>query len=142
MDKKWLIVIGMVGAAAALLLAGSYFLSSSPAPLAAVKTFFSAVERRDYETAYALFHSDLAQKQSLEEFTDVAKTHFSVFDAAYRRWSTDVEAGSATVEGRLTTQNGSEATVSIQLVEQEGDWQIVGYQIRGESSSVEVGVSP
>ena len=119
-----------------------YLLTSSPAPLAAVKAFFGAVEQPDYETAYALFLSDLRQRLSYKEFTTVARTHVSAFDAAYRQWSTDMEASSATVEGQLTTREGSETTIFFRLVAKKGDWQIVGYLIQDESGSVEAGVPP
>ena len=135
--KGLLIFVG-VGAAVAIVFAMTFL----PAPLAAVKTFFGAVERHDYEIAYELFHSDLCQFQTFEEFTSVAKMHSSTFEADYRLWSTDVEAGSATVEGQLTMLNGGEAEVLFLLVEQNGEWQIVGYLIRDESGSVDVGLLP
>ncbi len=138
-DNRHRIAIRTIGVAITLILAVGCLQGSTPAPLAAVKAFFGAIERRDYDTAYELFHSDLRQLQSFEEFTSLAKTHSLTFDAGYRQWSTDTEGDSAVVEGQLTTESGYEATVSFRLVNQDGDWQIVEYQLRDESGIAQVG---
>ena len=115
------------------------FLSTSPAPLAAVKTFIGAVERSDYEIAHELLHTDLRQEQTLDEFRNVAPEHFKIFGEANRRWSTEAESSRANIEGRLTTENGEEASVTFQLVEQNGDWLIIGYRLASASGITEAG---
>ena len=141
-DNKWPIIATAVGVMLTVYIAVNYFLSTPPAPLATVKAFFGAVERSDYEIAYELFHSDLRDIQAIDEFTVIVKDHSSSFDSGHRQWSTNAEDGSAKVEGQLTTQNGSEASVLFRLVEQDGDWQIMGYRMQGESRIFEVGILP
>lgn len=142
MANKLLIAIGAVGAMLALIVAVNFLLSTAPAPLAAVKTFYVAVERGDYETAYALFHADLRQAQSVEDLRSAVQDHPSYFNADYRQWSTDAEESSATVEGQLSTGGAAEVSVLFHLVKQGGDWQIVAYRMRSESGDVKAGAVP
>lgn len=139
MGNKWAIALSAIGAVIVVVVAVNYFLPTPPAPLAVAKRFIGAVEQSDYDAAHELLHTDLRQQQSLSEFTSVAEEHFTIVGEANGRWSTEAESGRAKIEGRLTTENGEEASITFQLVEQNGDWLIVGYRLIGESGIAESG---
>ncbi len=151
MNKKWLIVIGSVGVLIAALVVANYLLTAVPAPLVVVKDFWTAMElhqnnpsqQSNYIRAYAHFDSDLQREQSLQEFQELATSHSAFFRASNRRWFTNVENGTATVEGRFTIEGDVEiASALFQLAMTKDTWKIVAYKIQDEVGGFAGGTIP
>lgn len=128
-----------------------YLLTVPPSPLAVVKDFWTAMElhqndagrQSDFGRAYAHFDSDLQQEQTLEEFRELATSNSSFFRAGNRRWSTNVENETATVEGRFTIDGDVEiSSASFWLVKTNETWKIIAYRIQGELSGLAAGAIP
>ena len=150
--RSWSIVVGSAGLVVLIVAAGSYWLTAAPAPLAAVKTFYYAVDQgsdggqtaSDYQRAYAQFHPELQLSQPYQEFLDFAATHGHVFRAAHVNWSTQIEGESATVEAKIVLGAAEEGTLPederrasarFRLVEHDGKWRIVAYRITDDSTA-------
>ena len=151
MDKKWLIVIGSVGVLFAVFAATIYFLTVTSAPLTVVKDFWHAMEihqndpsqQSNYIRAYAHFDSGLQREQSLQEFQELATSHSSFFRASNRRWFTNVENGTATVEGRFAIDGDVEvASALFRLAMTNDTWKIVAYKIRDDVGGFAGGTIP
>ena len=151
MNRAWLIVIGSGGVLVAVLAATSCLLTVTPAPLTVVKDFWNAIEfhekdaeqQRNYSRAYAHFDSDLQREQSLQELQELATSHASFFRASNRRWFTNVEDGTATVEGRFTIEGDVEISSALfWLAKQNDTWRIVAYRIQNERGGFAGGTVP
>ena len=151
MNRNRLMVIGSGVALVTVLAVTNYLLTVTPAPLAVVKDFWGAMEFHendasqpsDYSRAYAHFKSDLQREQSLQEFQELATRHASFFRASNRRWVTNEENGTATVEGRFTSEDDVEVSSALfRLVKQNDTWKIVAYRIQDEVSGFEGGTIP
>ena len=123
----------------------------APAPLVVVKDFWTAMElhqndatqESDFGRAYAHFDSDLQRVQTLQEFQLLATSHSSFFRASYRRWFTNVEDGTATVEGRFTIDGDVQiASALFRLVKTNDSWKIVPYRIQDQLGGFEGGTTP
>ena len=113
-----------------------YFLTVAPAPLSAAKTFIASVEANDFEAAYSKFHSDLRLRLSFPEFVEAWKGRSSSLNEANRSWSTEIENETAEVKGRFSTADGEEWSAVFHLIEQDGLWQIIDYEVQdGRSTS-------
>ena len=138
MNKKWLIVIGSVGVLIAIFAVTNYLLTAVPAPLVVVKDFWTVMElhqndatqESDFGRAYTHFDSDLQRVQTLQEFQELATSHSSFFRAGNRRWFTNIENGTATVEGRITIQGDVKVSALFRLAKQNDTWRIVAYKIQ------------
>ena len=136
-----------------------------PAPLVVVGDFWGAIEYHHDESfatrstrwkgkvastayerlqfAYAHFNSDLHREQSLQEFQELATSHSSFFRAGNRRWFTNVEGGTATVEGRFTIDGDVEvASALFRLVKTNGTWKIAAYRIQDDQGGFAGGTIP
>ncbi len=150
MNKKRLIVIGSVGILIAVFAVTNY-LTVAPAPLVVVKDFWTAMElhqnnpsqQSNYIRAYAHFDSDLQREQSLQEFQELATSHSSFFRASNRRWFTNVENGTATVEGRFAIDGDVEIASALFWLAMTNDtWKIVAYKIQDEVGGFAGGTIP
>lgn len=151
MNKKWLIAIGSGGVLIAALVVANYLLTAAPAPLVVVKDFWTAMEfhqdtpsqQSNYIRAYAHFDSDLQREQSLQEFQELATSHSSFFRASNHWWFTNVENGTATVEGRFTIDGDVEiASALFRLAMTNDTWKIVAYKIQAEVGGFAGGTIP
>jgi hypothetical protein len=151
MNKKRLMVIVSGGVLIAALVVANYLLTAAPAPLVVAKDFWIAMElhqnnpsqQSNYIRAYAIFDSDLQREQSLQEFRDLATGHSSFFRASNRRWFTNVENGTATVEGRFTIEGDVEiASALFRLAMTNDTWKIVAYKIQDEVGGFAGGTIP
>lgn len=151
MNKKWLIIIGSGGVLIAALAVTYYLLTAAPAPLVVVKDFWTAMElhqndssqESNYIRAYGHFDSDLQREQSLQEFQELAASHPSFFRASNRRWFTNVENGTATVEGRFAIDGDVEiASALFRLAKTNDAWKIVAYKIQDEVGGFAGGTIP
>jgi hypothetical protein len=136
MPIKWIAVAGAAVIAIGALVAVNFLLTSGPAPLMTTKAFYDAAERGDYQKSYAEFHSDLQAAQSFQEFVALVKDQEVFGHATYRRWSTEVKDGVATVEGAITAENDVQVSAVFRLVEEDGDWKIIAYTVRSGQSGV------
>ncbi len=135
----------------AALVVTTYLLTATPAPLTVIKDFWAAMElheddvRResDFGRAYAHFDSDLQREQTLQEFQKLATSNSSFFKAGNRRWLTNVEDETATVEGRFTIDGDVEiASGQFRLVKTNDTWKIIAYSIQDELSGFTGGTIP
>ncbi|MCI0807666.1 MAG: hypothetical protein J4N63_00785 [Chloroflexi bacterium] len=134
MSKYLLVGVGVFFAA--VLGVAIYFLTVAPAPLSAAKTFIASVEANDFEAAYSKFHADLRLRLSFPEFVEAWKGRSSSLNEANRSWSTDVENEATEVTGRFSTADGEEWSAVFHLIEQDGLWQIIDYEVQdGRSTS-------
>ena len=151
MNRNRLIVIGSGVVIVGVLVFTNYLVTATPAPLAVVKDFWTAMEVHqddasqpsDYSRAYAHFNSDLQLEQSLQEFRELATSHSLFFRAGNRKWVTNEENGTATVEGRFTIEDDVEiSSAMFRLVKQNDTWKIVAYRIQDEVSGFDGGTIP
>ena len=134
MSKYLLVGVGVF--LTAILGVAIYFLTVAPAPLSAAKTFIASVEANDFEAAYSKFHSDLRLRLSFPEFVEAWKGRSSSLNEANRSWSTEIENETAEVKGRFSTADGEEWSAVFHLIEQDGLWQIIDYEVQdGRSTS-------
>ncbi|MDO8749671.1 MAG: hypothetical protein Q7K03_00785 [Dehalococcoidia bacterium] len=133
---KWFVVASAAVIAIGAMVAVNFLLTSGPAPLMTTKAFYDAAERGDYQEAYAQFHSDLQAAQSFQEFGALARDLEVFGHATYRRWSTEVKDGVATVEGAITVENDVQVSAVFRLVEENGNWKIITYTVQSGQSSV------
>ncbi len=150
MNKQRLMVIGSGVILIATLAVCNYLLTAAPAPLVVVKDFWFAMEihqnspsqQSNYIRAYAHFYSDLQREQSLQEFQELATSHSSFFRAGGRRWFTNVENGTATVEGRFMIDGVEIASALFRLAMTNDTWKIVAYKIQDEVGGFAGGTIP
>ncbi|MCI0881843.1 MAG: hypothetical protein J4O05_07015, partial [Chloroflexi bacterium] len=70
------------------------------------------------------------------EFVEAWKGRSSSLNEANRSWSTDVENEATEVTGRFSTADGEEWSAVFHLIEQDGLWQIIDYEVQdGRSTS-------
>jgi hypothetical protein len=103
---------------------------ATAAPEAAVHEFLAAAGAGDYERAYGYFSAPLKEKQSLESFQQAAQaqaTMFKVKDTTFNSRSVDLNG--AQLSGTLTLEAGTEVPASFKLVQENGQWRLISYQL-------------
>lgn len=149
--RLWPLAVAFGGVLIAALVATSCLLTAEPPPLAVVKEFWTAMEihqndagrKSEFSRAYAHFDSDLQREQTLEEFQQLATSNSSFFRAGNRRWSTNVEDATATIEGWFTIEGDVEiASAQFRLVKTDDTWKIIAYRIQDELSGFTGGTIP
>ena len=143
--------MGFGGVLIAAFAATNYLLTAASPPLAVVKDFWAAMEihqndagrESDFGRAYGHFDADLRREQTLQEFQELAASNSAFFRAGNRRWLTNVEDETATVEGRFTIDGDIEiASALFRLVKTNETWKIVAYRIQDELSGLAGGTIP
>lgn len=135
-DKKWLVwaAAGCGCAVVALALFGVFMFLGIKAGTAGaeevVKKFLSATAAERYAEAYECFSAPLKAAQSYEEFASSASNNlhlFKVKDTTFNQRSVDTT--SAKLEGSVTLESGTEVPAKFQLVKENGEWKLIGYNI-------------
>jgi hypothetical protein len=114
-----LIVVGYFG-----------FKAAVDAPRTAVDEFLAAAGEGDVETAHDYFANALKEVQPIEDFRAVVEQNphlFVVVDSTFTEQSRDM--AKATFRGTVTLENGSELPAEFVLIEEEGAWKLISYQI-------------
>ena len=83
------------------------------------------------------------ESRVFQEFQELATSHSSFLRAGNRRWFTNVEDGTASVEGWFTIEGDVEiASALFRLVKTNDTWKIVAYRIQDEVGGFAGGTIP
>ena len=99
-------------------------------PEKVVHHFLAAVASGDYATAYGDFSAPLKEEQPLDAFTAVARqnaTLLRVKETTFNNRSIDNDG--AELAGSVTLESGTRVPASFRLVEESGQWKLLGYHI-------------
>lgn len=115
-----------------LLVAVLFFVvqAATEAPRKAVDEFLAAAGSGDVEGAHAYFSSALKEVQPLEEFRAVVEQNphlFKVVDSTFSEQVRDM--AKATFRGTVTLEIGSEVPAEFILIEEDGGWKLISYNI-------------
>jgi hypothetical protein len=105
-------------------------MAATEAPETAVQQFLAAAGDGDAETAHSYFSAALKEVQPLEDFQMVLEQNpglFVVVDTTFNERSRDMTK--ASFSGTVTLANGSELPASFVLVEEDGAWKLISYNI-------------
>ncbi len=130
-NNYMLIGSAVLGAVVVLVASAVYFLTVTPAPLSAAKSFVALIETDEFEPAYSKYHADLKNQESFPEFVEVWSSRSVSLREANRSWSTDADEHTAVITGRFTVANDQSWSVAFNLVNQDDTWQIIDYDLRG-----------
>lgn len=120
--------IGILAVIGYFVLAG--VMAATEEPEAAIREFLAAAGSGDAETAHGYFSSALKEVQPLEDFRMVLEQNpglFLVVDTTFNERSRDLTK--ASFSGTVTLENGSELPASFVLIEEEGAWKLISYNI-------------
>ncbi|MFH2056491.1 MAG: hypothetical protein ABIJ61_11070 [bacterium] len=86
--------------------------------------FFQAVAANDYEAAYALVSSGFRRSATVEKMRDFLESR-GLDEYASANWSSwEITTEQGTLEGTITTTDGSSIPVTVILVKSGEDWRI------------------
>lgn len=99
-------------------------------PERVVREFLDAAAAGDFATAHGHFSAPLKEAQTLEAFTAAARARPSLFAVASTSFSSrSIEGGVTKLEGTATLVAGTTVPVSFSLVEENGRWVLLAYNL-------------
>lgn len=99
-------------------------------PERVVTEFLAAVSAGDLEKAHGFFSVPLKEAQPLEAFAAAVRARPSLFDVADTSFSSrSIDTAGAKFEGTATLRAGTEVPVSFSLVQENGAWRLIAYQV-------------
>lgn len=106
------------------------FRAATEGPRKAVDEFLAAAATGDADAAHEYFSIALKEVQPLDEFRAVVEQNpglFKVVETTFTEQSRDL--AKATFRGTVTLEGGSELPAEFVLIEEEGAWKLISYNI-------------
>lgn len=105
-------------------------MKATAAPETAIHEFLDAAGAGDVETAHGYFSGALKAVQPLDDFRAVVEQNPQLFNVTETKFTVrSRDLAKATFAGTVILEDGSEVTAEFVLIEEEGEWKLISYEI-------------